>query len=160
MRQSSNCSFVQILNENETSATISINTTSTKFVSINCIAFSSQIFYLIIENLYHKQKTLLVKSEKFEAVKNAIVVSKTFVFIFTSNSLFIQSKFQFVASFESQTEFNSFKFEEFTSDFNSSSLSIESCAELITYKKRLIIFKNNIEYRFDEFFAKIMIVAD
>ena len=46
------------------SSSISVNSTSTESASINCIAFSSQTSYLIIENLYHKQKTLLVKIEK------------------------------------------------------------------------------------------------
>ena len=59
MRQSLKCSFVQSLNKNETSSS-----TSTKSVSINYIAFSSQIFYLIIVDLYRKQKILFVKTEK------------------------------------------------------------------------------------------------
>ena len=59
MRQSSNCLLTQSLVEKET-----FSSTSTELVSINCIAFSSQTSYLIIENLYHKQKTLLVKVEK------------------------------------------------------------------------------------------------
>ena len=145
MRQSSNCVFVQELNITfkETSIVISvialINSTSTKFVSSNCIAFSSQIFYLIIKDLYHKQKTLFVKSEKLEAVKNAIVASKTFVSISTSSSLFIQSKFQFVASSELQTEFNSFKFEEFTISFNSSSTSTKSSFEFVIQSDVILV---------------------
>ena len=150
MRQSSKCSFVQNLNKNETS-----NSISTKSVSINCIAFSPQIFYLIIIDLYRKQKTLLVKSEELEAVKNTIVVSKTFVFIFMSNSFFIQSKLQLVASSESQTEFNSFKSEKFTINFNSTStisdfeLIIKSNVAFVvnstfffSYDKRLTTYKN------------------
>ena len=69
-RQSSNCVFVQKLNMifKETSIAISIialiDSTSTKSASINCIAFSPQTFYLIIIDLYRKQKILLVKIEK------------------------------------------------------------------------------------------------
>ena len=78
VRQSSNCLFVQKLNKKETSTNISIiavkNSTSTKFVSINCIAFSSQIFYLIIIDLYRKRKTLLVKIE--ENVKTFMISYK------------------------------------------------------------------------------------
>ena len=73
-RQSSNCSFVKNSNEKKT---FIIDSTSTKSVSINCIAFSPQIFYLIIKNLYHKQQTLLAKIEKnlavIETEKTAIV---------------------------------------------------------------------------------------
>ena len=43
---------------------IIVSSTSMKLTSLSCIAFSSQTSYLIIENLYHKQKTLLVKIEK------------------------------------------------------------------------------------------------
>ena len=68
VRQSSNCLFVQKSNKKETSTNISIivveNSTSKKFVSFNCIAFSSQIFYLIIIDLYRKQNILLVKTEE------------------------------------------------------------------------------------------------
>ena len=70
MRQSSNCVFVQELDITfkETSVAISIialvDSTLTKSVSIKYIAFSPQILYLIIEDLYHKQKTLLVKTEE------------------------------------------------------------------------------------------------
>ena len=68
VRQSSNCLFVQRLNKKETSTNISIivvkNSTSTKLVSINYSAFSPQIFYLIIVDLYRKQKILLIKTEE------------------------------------------------------------------------------------------------
>ena len=57
----SDCSLNQNLNLNDKKT---FNSTSTELTSINCIAFSSQISYLIIENLYHKQKALLVKVEK------------------------------------------------------------------------------------------------
>ena len=165
MRQSLKCSFVQDLNENETS-----NSTSTKFASINCIAFSPQIFYLIIIDLYRKQKTLFVKSEKFETVKNAIVVSKTFVFIFMSSSFFIQSKFQLVASSESQTGFDSFKSEKFTTSFSSTSTIsdfesiIKSDVALVanstfffSYDKRLTTYKN---WSHNKFSANDMIATE
>ena len=151
VRQSSNCLFVQKLNKKEISTDISViaveDSTSTKSVSINYNAFSSQIFYLIIENLYYKQKALLVKSEEFETM------------ISTSNSFFIQSKFQFVASSELQTEFKFFKFNVFLIDFtlfdvddiiefinqvvNSSQISYRHIVIMIsTYEKRLTTFKN------------------
>ena len=60
-RQLSNCSFVRNLNEKKI---FIIDSTSTKSASINCIAFSSQIFYLIIENLYHTQKNSARQSRK------------------------------------------------------------------------------------------------
>ena len=89
MRQSSKCSFVQDLNENETS-----NSTSTKFVSINCIAFSSQILYLIIKDLYHKQKTLLAKiEEKFTVSFSSSSTStkSSFESVIQSNVIFVAS---------------------------------------------------------------------
>ena len=138
-RQSSNCTFEQ----NEIS-------TSTRFASINDIAFSSQVFYLIIKNLYHKQKVLLVKSEKFETM------------ISTSSSLFIQSKLQFVASSESQTEFEFFKFNVFSNSIDFILFDVDDIIEFINqivkssqisyqhivmtffsiYEKRLITFTN------------------
>ena len=143
MRQTSNCIFIQ----NETSIIVFLqeilNSTSTKIVSINDIIFSSQIFYLIIKNLYHKQRVLLVKNEKIE----------------TSNSFFIQSKLQFVASFEFQTKFKFFKFNVFSIDFilfdvddiidfinqtvNSSQTSYQYIVKkkIFIYEQRLITFK-------------------
>ena len=90
MRQSSNCVFAQELNITfkETSIAISvialIDSTSTKSASINCIAFSSQIFYLIIKYLYHKQKTLLAKIEEKSTIN------------FNSSSTSTKSSFEFV----------------------------------------------------------------
>ena len=124
MRQSSNCSIIQILNENEISTVISVNATSTKFASINCIAFSSQIFYLIIENLYHKQKILLTKIEEnlavIEAEKAAIVVQKA---IEEANAARKQN-----SKIKSRNFSESFKSEKFTINFNSTStiLNFES----------------------------------
>ena len=125
MRQSSKCSFVQNLNKNETS-----NSTLTKSVSINCIEFSSQIFYLIIKNLYHTQKILLVRIEKklkidfikFETKEITIVVQKTIkreiVVVLKQNSKFKFNEF-----------FKSFKFEKFT--INSNSTSTKSNFEFV-----------------------------
>ena len=68
MRQSRNCSFVQNLDEIKASKIISVialvNSTSMKSISINDIASSPQIFYLIIIDLYRKRKILLVKTEE------------------------------------------------------------------------------------------------
>ena len=52
MRQSSNCVLIQKLNITFKKTSIVKDSTSTKFVSINCIASSPQMLYLIIENLY------------------------------------------------------------------------------------------------------------
>ena len=132
IRQSSNCVFAQELNiiSKKTSIAISIivlvDSTSTKFISINCIAFSPQILYLIIENLYHKQKTLFVKNEKLE-----------------SSSLFIQSKLQLVASSEYQIKLKFFKFDEFTINFNSNSTSMILCFESII-KSNVVLVASSI----------------
>ena len=117
-RQSSNCSFVQDLNENETSSS-----TRAKSASINDIAFSSQTFYLIMKDLYHKQQTLLAKVEKdlavIETEKTAIVVQEI-----------AESKIDVVVNSELKTKIKSFKFEKFT--ISSSSTSTESSLEFAT----------------------------
>ena len=59
MRQSSNCLLTQSLVEKET-----FNSAPAELAPINCIASSSQTSYLIIEDLYHKQKALLAKAEE------------------------------------------------------------------------------------------------
>ena len=137
MRQSSKCSFVQDLNENEI-----LNSTSTKFASINCIAFSSQIFYLIIKNLYHTQKILLVKIKKelkidfikFETKEITIVVQETIkreiVVALKQNSKFKFNEF-----------LKSFKFEKFTINFNSTSTIL--CFESII-KSNVVFVANSI----------------
>ena len=79
-RQSSNCLFVQTLNEKNTSkklkehdslfvSIIEINFSSSSFSSFE---FSPQIFYLIIIDLYRKQKILFVKIE--ENVKTFMIL--------------------------------------------------------------------------------------
>ena len=138
MRQLSNCVFVQELNITfkETLIIISvialINSTSMKFASINDIAFSSQVFYLIIKNLYHKQKTLLVKNEKFE----------------TSSSSFIQSKFQFVASFKSQTELKFVKFSRFFKSCKFENLNLQYCKFQLEFDIVDIMFRVNHQIKF------------
>ena len=117
-RQSLNCSFVKSSDEEKA---FIIDSTSTKFSSINYIVFSSSILYLIIEDLYHKQQTLLAKIEEnltiIETKKIAIIVQKV-----------IESKVDVVVNFKfrAKINFKSFKFEKFTSKFNSSSTSIKS----------------------------------
>ena len=136
MRQSSNCVFAQELNIifKETSIIISIialiDSTSTKSASINCIAFSPRILYLIIKNLYYTQKILLVKVEKelkidfikFETKETTIVVQETIkreiVVALKQNSKLKFSEF-----------LKSFKFEKFT--INSSSTSTKSSFEFV-----------------------------
>ena len=135
MRQSLNCSFVQKLNKKETSTNILIveDSTSTEFVSINYIVFSSQILYLIIENLYHKQQILLAKTEDLtviEAKKTAIVVQEV-----------VESKVDVVVNFELKIKIKSFKFEKFTINF--SSTSTISCFESII-KSNVVFVANSI----------------
>ena len=123
MRQSSNCVFAQELDIifKETSVTTSVialvDSTSTKLVSINCIAFSPQIFYLIIEDLYHKQKTLFAKIKEdltvIEAEKAAIAAQKAIeeaVAARKQNSKIKSRNFS-----------ESFKSEKFTISFSSTS---------------------------------------
>ena len=114
-RQSSNCSFVK--NSDEKKAFI-IDSTSTKSASINCIAFSPQILYLIIEDLYHKQQTLLAKIEKdlavIEAEETAIVAQET------AEQEVVAARKQ-RSKFKSNEFFKSFKFEESTISFSSTS---------------------------------------
>ena len=61
-------------------------------------------------------------------IEEQIVIAS---FISSLSSLFNQSELSLVASFELQTKFKSFKFEEFTISFNSKSTSIKSSFELI-----------------------------
>ena len=145
MRQSSNCSIIQILNENETSTVISTNATSTKFVSINCIAFSPQILYLIIKDLYHKQKTLLAKTEKnltvIETKKTAVAAQKT-----TEKTVAVRKQ---NSKIKSRNFFESFKSEKFTINFNSTStisdfeLIIKSNVVLVVSSIFISISKNS-----------------
>ena len=126
MRQSSNCLFFQ--DKKETS----INATSTKSASIKCIAFSPQILYLIIENLYQRQKILIVKIDFIEAKKAAIIAQK----IMKQEVIAV-----FKQSSKTKTEFfKSFKFEKFTITF--SSTSTKSRFERTSYEERLVIFTN------------------
>ena len=63
--------------------------------------------------------------------------------IFTSSSFFIQSKFQFVASFEFQTKFKSFKSEKFAINFNSNSISIKSKFENVLVQSNVLLVANS-----------------
>ena len=67
-RQLATSSESQALNSKEAPAAITamiiVSSASAELAPINCIAFSSQISYLIIEDLYHKQKALLAKAEE------------------------------------------------------------------------------------------------
>ena len=82
MRQSPNCVFAQELDitSKETPVAIPaialVDSTPTEPAPINCIASSPQIPYLIIEDLYHKQKALLAKIEAEEAAAAAQEAAK------------------------------------------------------------------------------------
>ena len=130
---------------------IIVSSTSMKLASLNCIAFSSQTSYLIIENLYHKQKALLVKIEEelktrvleikvyleeleeLDAKKAAIVIQKAMksevVAALKSSSKTIFSKF-----------LKLFKSEEFASKFSSTSMKqcLESAIQSSLVKKASI----------------------
>ena len=89
-RQSSNCLFVQTLNKKNTSRksrkhdSLFASIIETNFSFSSFSNFESSIFYLIIENLYHRQKILLVRVEKelkidfikLKAEETTIVVQK------------------------------------------------------------------------------------
>ena len=149
MRQLSNCEFVQklIITSNETPAAISAVSTSTKSVSINCIAFSPQTPYLIIKNLYHKQKTLLAKIEEnlktetcdvieTNAKKITIVIKKA-----VESKIVIAAKLQSKSMIKFNKLFKSFKSENFIINFNSNSTSIESYFESDIQSNNDMIFE-------------------
>ena len=120
MRQSPNCVFAQELDITSKETPVAIPTIAladsapAEHASTNCIASSPQIPYLTIEDLYHKQKALVAKSEELEP-----------------SSLSIQSELQLAASSEPQTELKSSKSDEFTISLSSSSASVILCSESI-----------------------------